>query len=94
MTGDEVKKETMCGAKYSDIEVASMVRMLMRNQLNHEAVCTMGRDRIMYLSQRIEKLQAAWDDLIGNTEEADAFGNVTVSACDYDAFHRLLKQGV
>jgi len=59
MTGDEVKKETMCGAQYSDIDVAHKVRMLMRGQLDHEAVCTMGRDRIMYLSQRVSRLEEA-----------------------------------
>ena len=55
MTGDEVKKETMCMGNLSDIEVAGKVRMLMRYDLDHEAVCTAGRDRIMYLSQQLEK---------------------------------------
>lgn len=70
MTGDELKKETMCGAQYSDIEVAHKVRMLMRDQLNHEAVCTIGRDRIMYLSQRVKKLE---DALRAVTDELESW---------------------
>jgi len=54
MTGDEVKKETMVMGNSSDIEVASKVRMLMRNDIDHEVVCMAGRDRIMYLSQQLE----------------------------------------
>lgn len=33
----------------SDVDVAIRVRMLMRDQLNHEIVCTDARDRIMCL---------------------------------------------
>lgn len=42
----------------SDIEVAATVRMLMRNQLDHESVCTLGRDRIVHLSERLLAVQA------------------------------------
>ncbi len=55
MTGDIVEKDKMIAGKKSDIEVAGMVRMLMRDDLNHEFVCVAGRDRIMYLSQQLEK---------------------------------------
>lgn len=58
-TGDPVDKKTMCGQHLSDLEVASEVRMLTRSQLDHEAVCTMARDRIMYLSQQLEKAHKA-----------------------------------
>lgn len=57
MTGDKVTKENMVMAHLSDIEVASKVRMLMRSDLDHEAVCMAGRDRIMYLNQKVEQLQ-------------------------------------
>lgn len=57
MTGDKVIKERMCMGHLSDIEVADKVRMLMRNDLMHEATCTAGRDRIMYLSQRVALLE-------------------------------------
>lgn len=62
MTGDEVIKETMCMGDKSDIEVAHLVRMLMRKDLMHEAVCTAARDRIMYLSQRVERLEKEMSD--------------------------------
>jgi hypothetical protein len=44
----------------SDEEVAGMVRMLMRTDLNHEAVCVAARDRIMCLHK---ELKAARDEL-------------------------------
>ena len=57
MTGDKINKETMCMGHMSDIEVARIVRMLMRTDMDHEAVCVASRDRIMYLSQRVEYLE-------------------------------------
>lgn len=57
MAGDEVTKDKMVMAELSDIEVAGKVRMLMRSDLHHEPVCVAARDRIMYLSQRVEKLE-------------------------------------
>lgn len=62
MTGDKVDKETMCMGHLSDIEVANKVRMLYRDTLNHEAVCTAARDRIMYLSQRVDELEQEMSD--------------------------------
>lgn len=58
MTGDKVEKEKMVFADLSDLEMASKVRMLMRHDLDHEAVCVGARDRIMYLSQRVEELES------------------------------------
>lgn len=40
-------------AGLSDMDVASKVRMLMRDDFDHEAVCTMARDRIVYLSDQL-----------------------------------------
>ena len=40
-------------AEYSDAQVAGVVRMLMRDQLDHEVVCVMARDRIMALSKAL-----------------------------------------
>lgn len=45
------------GPQYSDIEVAGLVRMLMRDQLNHEMVCVLARDRIVHLSERVAELE-------------------------------------
>ena len=42
----------------SDTAVASSVRMLMRDQLDHEAVCVMARDRIMALVKEKAALEA------------------------------------
>jgi len=41
------------GALLSDMEVAGRIRMLMRGQLDHEAVCTTARDRIVYLADQL-----------------------------------------
>ena len=58
MTGDKIEKENMVFAHLSDLEMAGKVRMLMRGDLDHEAVCCGSRDRIMYLSQEVERLNA------------------------------------
>lgn len=42
----------------SDEEIAGMVRMLMRYDLNHEGVCCAARDRILHLSQRLSWLES------------------------------------
>lgn len=47
----------------SDFEVANMVRMLMRSDLNHEMVCTLGRDRIMCLVKEKKQLEKELADL-------------------------------
>lgn len=47
-------------ADKSHIELAGMVRMLMRDDLYHEGVCTAARDRIVWLA---DKLGAANDEL-------------------------------
>lgn len=40
-------------AHLSDMEVAGQIRMLERGQLDHERVCTLARDRIVYLADRL-----------------------------------------
>lgn len=47
----------MCGVHLTDEQVAVKVRMLMRNDLDHEAVCLMSRDRIMCLSHEVKQLK-------------------------------------
>lgn len=44
----------------SDFEVAGRVRMLMRSDWDHEAICTLARDRIVYLA---DQLQLARDQI-------------------------------
>jgi hypothetical protein len=58
MTGDKVEKDNMVFADLSDLEMAGKVRMLMRGDLDHEAVCVGARDRIMYLSQQLAEALA------------------------------------
>lgn len=55
------------GSSIPDDEVARRVRMLMRNDLDHEAVCTLGRDRIMALSKEVARCrpyEAAYNSLL------------------------------
>jgi hypothetical protein len=53
----------MSRPEISDYEVAGQVRMLMRDELRHEAVCCLARDRIMALSKENTALQAEVDRL-------------------------------
>jgi hypothetical protein len=46
------------GADIGDMEVAGRIRMLMRGQLDHESVCTLARDRIVYLADRLGEIEA------------------------------------
>lgn len=66
MTGDIVEKDQMVGKQFSDLEMASRVRMLMRDDLNHEFICMAGRDRIMYLSQQVDRLENEVSELSQN----------------------------
>lgn len=82
MTGDHIDLKNSCGSNLSDIQVAGEVRMLMRDDLNHEAVCIMARDRIMYLSQEVERQKGNvehWQDV---AEEA-AVLQTKYEACTY-----------
>lgn len=48
----------MMSPDLSDDDVAVRVRMLFRDELEHEYVCTLARDRILSLSQRLAALAA------------------------------------
>ena len=48
------------GARHlTDVQMAGRVRMLMRDQLDHESVCTDARDRIMCLTEEKSRLREA-----------------------------------
>lgn len=47
----------------TDEEMAGEVRMLMRDQLDHEAICTAARDRIMCLVAEKKALQEALESV-------------------------------
>jgi hypothetical protein len=49
------------GAELSDAEVAGRIRMMTRDDLDHEMVCVMARDRIIELSDRIACLAGTPD---------------------------------
>lgn len=53
------KTHEIAAAHMSDIEVAGEVRMLMRDQLDHEAVCCTARDRIVCLHEEKQALISA-----------------------------------
>jgi hypothetical protein len=53
------------GIDLSDMEVAAQVRMLTRHQPDHESVCTLARDRIVYLADRLGKIEALTAEDIG-----------------------------
>ncbi len=55
VTGEIIDPKIMVYGHLSDTEMAVKVRMLMRDTLSHEAVCCGARDRIMYLSQELER---------------------------------------
>jgi hypothetical protein len=46
------------GAHLSDMEVAGRVRMLHCQQLDHESICTLARDRIVNLSDRLGEIES------------------------------------
>lgn len=50
-------RENMLGPQIEDIEVAGRVRMLYRDQLDHEFICTLARDRIMVLMAEKKALE-------------------------------------
>lgn len=74
-TGDKIDPNKMLYADESDIQVAQRVRMLFRGQLDHEAVCTGARDRIMYLSQQVERLTTEVRVLKGKVTARDGLVN-------------------
>lgn len=55
-TVDERREGPKVGEHITDAQAASMVRMLTRNQTDHEYICVLGRDRIMALSAERDAL--------------------------------------
>lgn len=47
------------GERFSDAEACFKVALLTRQQLDHEGVCQLGRDRIRMLSRRVHELTEA-----------------------------------
>ena len=53
-----MENKPIAGSHLTDTQVASAVRMLLRDQLNHEAVCLVARDRIVSLATERDQLKA------------------------------------
>ena len=43
------------------------------------------------IARRIDELASAWIELVGNTSNKDAFGNVTIDEVDYNFFHEMIS---
>lgn len=64
MSDEYIKKHSTKTCPYkSDAQIAEQVRMLFRDQLNHESICSMARDRICYLSHQLSVSQKIIEDL-------------------------------
>lgn len=50
-------------ADWTDEQVASAVRMLMRDQLDHEVICVLARDRIRSLASERDHFRKALDEI-------------------------------
>ena len=74
----------MAGEHLTDQQVADAVRMLMRDQIDHEAVCTMARDRIVALSAQVTELQK-----LGPRAEAGPSEVMTCAKGHAPALYRL-----
>ena len=58
-------------SEFSDREAAYAVRTLAKNQLNYDAVLTLGRDRIMTLSYENERLRSGIISILLNQDDGD-----------------------
>lgn len=59
----------LTGGNLTHDEVAGRVRMLTRDQLNHESVCCMARDRIKWLAHRESELVKLNADLTAKNDQ-------------------------
>lgn len=60
-----------------DAEMAGEVRMLMRNQLNHEHICTSARDRIMCLMKERDTLADICNEFIRRVDDGEVRSTTT-----------------
>lgn len=65
-------RREISGPQFTDKQVADRVRMLFRDQLDHEMVCTLARDRIMHLSEKVQVQAAEIKRLQGIIEVSNA----------------------
>ena len=81
----EEMRQRQAGAHFSDAEVASRVRMLMRDDIEHESICVMARDRIRYLSAALEARNLETERLKKSAElhglELDRMKQQTIREC-------------
>ena len=48
-------------------------------------------EKLTSWSEEIDEIKTAWFELVGNTPETDAFGNVFISEVDYDTFTKIIN---
>ena len=72
----------------------TLVERLKRKFISHNDVpiksIRISREEFDEIEQRIDELASAWIELVGNTSNKDAFGNVTIDEVDYNFFHEMI----
>ena len=72
----------------------TLVEKLKRKFISHNDVpitsIRISREEFDEIEQRIDELASAWIELVGNTSNKDAFGNVTIDEVDYNFFHEMI----
>lgn len=72
--------------KLSHMEVAGRVRMLMRNELNHEATCCAARDRIFLLLDEIDHYRDSFEQILAANQENNASVVIAKAALAHDPY--------
>lgn len=75
----------------TDEEMAGMVRMLMRDDLHHEAVVCAARDRILHLSQTRQRL-VLFAQMVGSCAPADEAAAAQLSKNIIECARKLLTE--
>ncbi len=68
-----VRERPHLGDNLTDSEMAGKIRMMMRDDLDHELVCVMARDRIISLSDQISTARAALKVAVAERDEIASF---------------------
>lgn len=73
------------GQHLTDAQVADRVRMLMRDDWDHEAVCTLARDRIATLAREHDRLRAFVERVaMGGCKQIEQQANDVLNSITHD----------